>query len=273
MKLEKPSLPEWKKLYQAALKFKSVEPWKWMNDQDLFGVQNPKTEEIGYGCVLGQLGELLALNVYLGSEGLGGYKKVASGKISGRDLSLIFTQRTLMASFEDRKSLQKEDLEIIDKLGLKSSGGQAWPAFRSYRPGFYPWFLTKEEAEFLTLALEQAYSVALRFKNDYNLLTPPKQGYYFAKVWNKEKKTWEDSWIKPPPVREEKSITLPAVDKARLEKIKGARLKGRGDWEIDYFFAPNCIKEKQDERPYYPKMIAFADRESYFVIGAKIFEN
>ena len=59
---------------------------------------------------------------------------------------------------------------LIKKLGLKFRGRKQWPVFRSYMPGYFPWFLTKEDALFLTTAIEQSIDVALRFKKDKDLL-------------------------------------------------------------------------------------------------------
>ena len=61
MKMPSCPLPVWKKLYEATLAFGSIEPWEWMSDTDVFGVQNPEDGEIGYCCVLGELGEVLGL--------------------------------------------------------------------------------------------------------------------------------------------------------------------------------------------------------------------
>ena len=44
----------------------------------------------------------------------------------------------IMLSFEDRDALQEEDLAVIRGLGLSFRGRQAWPLFRSYRPGYLP---------------------------------------------------------------------------------------------------------------------------------------
>jgi len=51
-----------------------------------------------------------------------------------------------MASFEDREFLQKQDFQLIKKVGLKFSGPNSWPLFRGYLPGYHPWYLTKSRS-------------------------------------------------------------------------------------------------------------------------------
>jgi hypothetical protein len=81
MKIPSCALPVWKKLYDTALAFGAIEPWGWMSDIDVFGVQNPESGEIGYCCVLGELGEVYGLVVYLGSAGLEQHREIESGKV------------------------------------------------------------------------------------------------------------------------------------------------------------------------------------------------
>ena len=52
---------------------------------------------------------------------------------------------------------EREDLGIIKRLGLKFRGENAWPKFRSYRPGFAPWFLEKSETTTLNAALSASF--------------------------------------------------------------------------------------------------------------------
>ncbi|MFQ6618703.1 MAG: hypothetical protein ACE5QV_08465, partial [Fidelibacterota bacterium] len=182
MKETAPSLKEWEDLYRAAIEFRQIESWKWMFDTDIFGVKNPVNREIGYCCVLGNMGELFALVVYMGTEGLQGYFKILSGDVDTYAFNLKHLMKFLMVSFESRSVLQRDDLNIIKKLNLRFRGPDSWPMFRSYRPGFFPWYLTDYEAKFLTLALQQVVEVSLRFKDDPDLLTSDEEDLFLVRV-------------------------------------------------------------------------------------------
>jgi len=196
-----PTLQEWKDLYDAAIEFQRNECWNWMWDSELFGVQNPETGEIGYCCIMGRLGEHFALAVYDGTEGLDGYLKIQKGEISS-ETEAFHIQKCLMASFEDRKFLQDQDLQVIKSLSLKFRGRNAWPFFRSHLPGYHPWILTGAEAKFLTVAIHQAIHVALRLKNNPEMLIPPADNLCFVRVPHKKEESlmWRDDWLEPEPL-------------------------------------------------------------------------
>jgi len=263
-----PSIQEWKDLYEAATEFKKKECWNWMWDTDLFGVQNPVTGEIGYCCVMGGAGEHFALAVYQGSEGLDGYLKTKSAEFYPSPMDMLNLQKCLMASFEDRELLQKEDIQLIKKFDLKFSGPNSWPLFRSYRPGYHPWYLTSEEARYLTLCLWEAIDVAFRFKEDSEMLTPPTENHYLVRVPQKDKAgglSWRDEWLKPLPWEKGEIIAEP-IDEVRLEKIKRRIPHRQGVWEIDFFYYPTPIKEKE-ERPFYPYITLWVEQHSGFILS------
>ncbi|MFQ5852321.1 MAG: hypothetical protein ACE5JU_17285, partial [Candidatus Binatia bacterium] len=248
-------LRDWVALYEAAIKFKDLGCWEWMTDSDLFGVQNPETGEIGYCCVLGQLGEVLALNVYPGSEGLASYWRLHEASRAAMDEgtamdsgALLGTQLCFMASFEDRSELHQNDLQIIRALGFKFRGKKQWPMFRSYQPGFVPWFLTAPEARFLPVALGQAMEVARRLRDNPDLLDPPDGDteLYFVRVL--EGGTWRDRWQRPPPYKARQS--LPLLDEVRLARIQRGKFPRRATWHAACTVLPMVIEE--GDRPYYP---------------------
>lgn len=260
-----PSMQEWINLYQAAIEFKKIECWNWMEDSDLFGVQNPETGEIGYCCVLGAIGQVFALVVYLGTGGLEDYLKIQSGEISPEDLDTIHFQDCLMASFDDRNFLKKPDLQVIKSLKLNFRGSKAWPLFRRYEPGYEPWYLNKQEAIFLTIALEQAKDITLRFKTNSELLNSPVEGRYLVKVANREKEVlaWRDEWLKPTPF-EKKDPIIPSVDEIRLQRTKKAAGQSQVVLEADFFYAPFVITE--GEKPYFPYLLLCVDHHSGIVL-------
>jgi len=160
----KPSLAEWRALYQTADEFKKMAPWQWMWDRDIFGVKNPDDGSIGYCCVMGANGEHYALGVYLDDQGLAGYLAIQSKRVTAKNA--IFFQTVLMASFENADLVEKEDREIIRELGLSFRGRNAWPLFRIYEPNFLPWFINSKQVVFLTQCFTQANGVALRFQKN-----------------------------------------------------------------------------------------------------------
>lgn len=262
-----PSLQDWKGLYEAAISFKGIECWDWMWDSDVFGVQDPVSGEIGYCPVMGRAREHFGLAVYLGSEGLAGYLQIQSGKIPEDPVEALALQKCLSASFEDRRYLDKPDLEVIKQLGLKFRGSSAWPLFRSYRPGFRPWYLTKSEAEFLTIALQQTVEVALRFKENPDLLTSPSEEQFFVRVPKRKEGGWEwhDEWLELAPLPPTKLLAM-SIDERRSQRLTETARRVKASWEIDFFYFPESVKEKGDERPYYPHFILYVDSHSGFVL-------
>ena len=90
-----PTEQEWRDLYRAADTFKELAPWDWMLDSDLFGVRNPDTGEIGYCCIMDNLGEHFAFGLYRGDEGLRGLTRIAAGEFWPPDIGPLFVQHCL----------------------------------------------------------------------------------------------------------------------------------------------------------------------------------
>lgn len=262
------------RLLETAAEFLQGRCWEWMDDTNIFGVQNPDNGEVGYCCVMGNAGELFGLGVYLGSMGLLAYEMVATGVLKPGDAEVLSYQRCLMVDFEDRSALRAYDLDLIKRSGLKFRGRKNWPRFTSYRPGYVPWKLTVEEARFLTIAIQQALPVALRFKEDKAFLDSPDPGeVFFVRVPGKESgaQTWTDQWLEPAAVEVE-DYSLDSLEEARLQRI-GKRVSwGPGTWEIDIFLGPMLIGEKTspDERPFYGRVFLCVDQDSCFILDSLV---
>ena len=244
-----PSLKEWRILFEAAIRVKEIAPWNWMDETDIFGVQNPETEEIGFASVMGAAGEHYALSLYLGSKALYNFWDLQDGDPFTAPERVIEIPQ-LQVAFEDRKVLTKRDYETIKKLELKFRGAKDWPTFRSYRPGYWPWYLEAEEVRFLIHALKQAYEIALRFKKNPSILMQSDAESYFVRVTTGEKGgslIWEDRILAIPPEPLQIPITLDVED---LEKLKHLP-QSNYNLEMDIFMFPADIGEK-GQRPACP---------------------
>lgn len=260
-----PTLEEWRDLYEAAKLFKKMAPWRWMVDAAVFGIEDPESGEVGYCCVMGALGEVLGLVVYIGSEGLSLFQEIQSGKTSPEKDDVHLRQKCLAIIFEDREMLDKPDLNVIKTLGLKFRGRQSWPCFRSHRPGYVPWFLTGSEARYLNLALRYTMLIAEKVLEKHDLLKPSVKGQYRVAYVSTDgdRAVWGEKWAKPAPYRQD-AIT-PVVDELRIARVKGRAEQVGDEWEVDFFFAPLMVDE--GDRPFFPYIALYAAHKSYHILN------
>ncbi|RLF56866.1 MAG: hypothetical protein DRN27_08895 [Thermoplasmata archaeon] len=276
MTRKEPSHKEWNELFAAAKRFKQHECWNDMHNSDVFGVKNPETGEIGYCCVMGNAGQHYSLAVYKGSVGLDGLLKIFNDEVDATGFNALHVQHCLMASFEDRKFIDKKDYALIKKLGLSFRGKNAWPLFRDYTPGFYPWYITSDDARFLTIALDQSIIIAKRVKEDPDLLFPEDDEFkYLVRVTQKKNDTiiWNDAWLVPKAINQ-KHLSVDFMKhhsyKTRFEHIKKNCKKRNDVWEVDISYNPQPIQEKKEQRPYYPKVMMFADHHTEMILSFAI---
>lgn len=162
-----PTPEEWLRLFKAAEVFKAARPWDWMVEEQLFAVENPETGDMGFCSITGELGEHLALIVYLGVEALGKYltavrgMKYADSYLDEREHSMMLLEAPqLQASFESREMVSDLDWQILKTAKVRIRGREAWPVFRAFAPTRVPWYVNGPQTRFLTVLLEQAALVA-----------------------------------------------------------------------------------------------------------------
>lgn len=258
-----PTMDEWRALYEAALAFKEQAPWEWMFEDQVFGIRNPETGDIGYASVMGQLGEHLALGLYLGVEGLWGFYRL-SDEEEPEGPDFLVEVPHLQASFQDREVLTDKDRQVIKSLGLRFRGRQEWPWFRSYRPGYMPWYLTPDEARFLTVALQQALGVALRLKETPSLLEPPQPELLMVRTLGDE--GWVDGWAEPGSLR----VHLPSL----LREDTAAALRqglARQPWSLEVdLYGLTGIRNEEGRRPYLGYHLMIVESTSGFILGGQM---
>jgi len=267
-----PEIEDYRRLYQAAEDFKQLACWQWMSDIDIFGVQDPVSGEIGYCSVLGADGRLFGLAVYPGDEGFASLQSVLEqGEPEPNDPDFGLTQRSLLVTFGNREELTKRDLDIIKMLGLKFRGRNQWPLFRSFLPGYHPWYLDQAEVRFLTICLQQAQEVAFACRENPNYLLLNESEYLVRVPESREAGlNWSNKHICPRPAPVEKPRL--AVDRKLVQAIKASCKASDQVWEVDASFAPVPIQEDRNSRPYYPRLFLCGDTKNGLIIGYDMFK-
>lgn len=265
-----PDIAAWRRLYAAADRIKKIAPWEWMEETDVFGVQFPGGEDIGYVSVMGALGEHLAVSLYLGDTAFQQFLTIQNAPDDSENVERILEAPQLMMSFEDREMLLEKDQALIRKLGLKYRGRNAWPFFRSYRPGYYPWFLENEEIEKLTLAAEQTIAVAEGFEEDDAILETENEDEYRIRIPGKSNEGW--TWRDDARRISASSDFSPefSMSRADIERLK--RLPGSsGCVDVDFFLSPAGVAEP-GKRPTYTYMLLMVESESGFILGFELLQ-
>jgi len=236
-----------------------------MYEHNLFGIQFPEKDNLGFVSVMGNLVEHFAIAVYMGKKGLDGFLTMQRvGYRLTPDIVLQVPQ--LQASLEDREMITPEDRKVIKQLNLKFRGEKAWPQFRSYRPGCFPWYLEKEEAQMLIHGLEQLMDVAPRFKKNPDMLELPEPDREsLVRVYENGK--WAD--------RPQK-IKFPAEPPLRLRMnmealnyLKSLR-KQSAIVEVDIQMMEQAVKDAKFDRPYFPFMLMIVEKQSHMILSVDL---
>lgn len=272
-----PTDDQWRDLYAAANSFKSAVCWQWMENGDIFVVQDPLSRQKFFCAIMGNAGMEFGLVAY---RGYGGFK-LLHRLLTVEDESdedalsedIMFLQDSLSCTFDDREALEKKDLEVIRRLGLKYRGRGEWPCFRDYTPGMVPWFLTGSQCVTLTHVLEQALVVAMECKKAGNndILFGPQDELMlrFARKTPDGLK-WAARFMEDTEEREE-SLEITLTDQVLVRKLKNLPMQKRKSWELDRFCLPTPIHDRA--RPYFPQMVAIADHETGMALNADMVET
>jgi len=268
---KKGDLKIWKELYDAANEFREAKTWNWMDKNIIFGIQNPFDNEIGYCSIMGKDGDTFGLLVFLGADALRNHLKLRSGKIKeGTDE--WFDYNYLIVSYVNWNDLLEGEAKLIKKLSIPFTGVSSYPAFRSLKPGYYPWYINMEEGKFLSICLKQAKEIAIRYKDEPKKLISNEKETYLVRYYveSQEGWKWKDEWAKLPP-KKENNIKVEVLKEKHLDFLGKFAVVKKAIWEIDSFYSIVPMKPK-DYKPYYPMVIMCLDGITGDILGLALME-
>jgi hypothetical protein len=271
-------------LYEAAFKLRKIKLWQELYDTQLFAVGH-SDGTTGYCCVMGALGEHLALAVYPGEEGLASYRKMS---VDRSELSRLEEQEAALSqdcvtvSFENKDELRPKELgearAYCAERRIVLRGSKAYPQFQRYRPHFFPWYIDDEKDQaHLSEALEACFLVAAKLKET----SPEACGFTEGPPFNrsipflkKEKDgfTWGSIALPKP-----KPFAYPSPEtenEIALTKLAKSGKRG-GEWACDIFMHVTPMSneagegdavEEPEHAPFYPYLLLIVDNQTGLVL-------
>ena len=247
------------KLCRLAGELAAHQPWARLAETELVFVRDAVRAENDACSVMGMLGEVFAVTVYLGAEGFHFFQKLQrSVSISAGDF--FAGQRSLSVEYVPRKELTRQDRELLDAAAYPTERGSFYPRFRSVRPGYQPWYATQGEGRILVGCLDAvaAFCQVLtrpdcpdfwERENVYPLVEHDESGYDLRPV-----EAPKATPATPAPV---------ALDEARIRRILERQPGAWGPIEADHFHTAARVGGPH-ERPACAKFAIAADSGNGF---------
>ena len=254
--------PILRELYDAAIAFQSLAPWRWMDNADLFAVSLHGAGQTYYCTVMGALHNDFGLAVFPGEEGCAGLLRLLNDELDPESLDPLMHMSSLSLTFVDRADLHHRDYRAIRSLDLKFRGKNAWPVFRSQHRGYWPWHLDEAEAATLAQVLRHAATVATFVRDGaLDLRSVVESGDVVTMTLRDGR--WATT-LQPLPEMPEPELPR-AFDRSHLRDIAAAIGYSEATWEVDLFVVPARIQESRNSRPFAPRCILVTDEVGLIV--------
>lgn len=264
---------QWKRLYRLADTLQELEPWTFLDEVDILGIQDEKTGWTIYTCTMGGMGTYLGVHFYLETEGLVGLIATLKEESPREEYKPFFlNQNCLALSFEDRQHIDPPERTLIKRMKMKFTGEFSCPRFRRLETNFLPWIITPSEAGFLERILPVYLLMAEQFRD--GTLALPDDNRWLIRVRKKDGST-VDRLTDPHELPEPRSPlpdneALSGFDQEKFLLLAEQLPVHETTWEIDWFLLENAVQESRNARPYFPFGIVILDRKSGLVLNIKV---
>ncbi len=262
-----PTSEQWLALHHAFGRYCEARPWERLANEDVLVVNDPLGHFKGYCVSLGDGGVAYGLGAYLGDRGLLNYLTTMTSEHEPDGVEALERGLALTAMLGDREELGHGERKAMRGLGLGYRGRGRWPVFRSIIPGHWPWYLSGDEARFLTIALDNVRDVAERMgQGTLDLYAGRDPSEVLTRSLRGD--VWRDEWevLRPPalPVEEHR------VDTDRLRTISGSVPAGSAVWEVTASYIPTGVQDERGTRPYLPTLVMVVEGGSGLILTMRM---
>ena len=262
-----PTREQWLALHHAFRSYCEARPWEQLANEDVLVVNDPLGQFRGYCVALGDGGVAYGLGVYLGDRGLLNYLATMTSEDEPDGVEALERGLALSAVLGDREELGDGERKAMRELGLRYRGRGVWPVFCSIIPGHWPWYLSGDEARFLTVALDNVRDVVERI--DRGLLDLY-AGRDPSEVLTRTLRdgVWQDEWepLRPPALPAEEH----RADTDRVRSIGRSKPVGSAVWEVTASYIPTGVQDGRGARPYMPTLVMAVEGSSGLILAVRM---
>jgi hypothetical protein len=242
-----PSFSALQTLYELASDLYGLRPWRLLDESELILVRDRASGEICYCSVMGALGEVLAMQAYIGAQGYRQFRRLADEEITDPG-EFFASQHSVSVEFVPRAELDGEDRKLLSALGHPVGKGLASPIFRTIRPGFHPWFVTQEEAETLAECIRAVIAVCCAVAEEANVSFWDKpETYPMVTPVEEDEHQYQIRSMKPV-VPGEPPVILSQLNEESIRQLRGQDYAVRGVMELDRLFSPAVVGKKNERK-------------------------
>lgn len=191
----------WKSLFHHFESIVKLNPWDWLGKHDFFGVQtdsksgpvfihfheSDSSDDPGLSMVFGWNAEALFRCVLSGIDHV---------PMRSYEIPLV---RVYMRHVSELTAVEKD---ISDAAGAKTDAKGRVPVFVCYKPGWMPWILDNEDAEYCDAVLNQVFGILLRAETDKSIITRNDPLTVWVHTFDDKSKEWIDDWQRLHPLKE-----------------------------------------------------------------------
>lgn len=251
-------------LYEVAIDFEKLGHRELIKPGQLFVIQDPETDLLGF-CVLNKE---LQLNVYLGVEGLIGYLE----SIYDNDNYLLSKQTCLTLDFKPFSELDVRDILQLEKLGFNLTEAKQWPQFKNFSAGFLPDFIKNSwECRFFTQVIKQFILIGKEISvkgNDFNLVGDEVLFYSHTDQgdWQMAKVSM-NVFLKQ--LQQQKFSYENELEAYRINHLPTIEMT----FELTQFLLPKPVKKIDCERGFFPLVTAAFESKTKRLVFAEITDS
>ena len=235
------------KLSRLADRFFSLGLWNRLLETHLVFVGGADSSDLRACSVMGAIGEMFSLMVYLGDAGYRFFEKVQNSHSIDAGVFLS-EQQAVFVEYVPRGDAKKPDRQLLDATGYHSGRGRLSPIFRAARLGYHPWYPNESEGKILAECL--AAMIWLEEGRREPLDPAAWDTGMFPLVCSKKiaagEEQYELQFVPAPPLADPLPV-VPPLDTGKLNRILARKLRRAGILEVDHFYAPGAVG-KQHER-------------------------